>query len=171
MANKPYMRPRDALILHKRKELFWAKVDDSDADGCWIWGGHTPLPGSYGIHRVSVDNVRRHFRAHRVAWLLTFGYWPSLFVCHACDNPTCVNPRHLFEGTAQENCADMHAKGRAPDKTGSLNPPAKLNEKQVEEILAMRGQHSHAKIAALYGVTSCCVGMIHRRQTWKHVNV
>jgi hypothetical protein len=42
--------------------------------------------------------------------------------CHSCDTPACVNPEHVFPGTAQDNYDDAVSKkrsmGRKPAATG-----------------------------------------------------
>lgn len=96
-------------------------------DGCWEWTRGT-LHGGYG----SFNAGGRCLRAHRVSYFLVHGQ-PDKLVCHSCDNRLCVNPEHLWLGTALENNQDMHAKGRyiaprrakrprGPRKPGQRNP-------------------------------------------------
>lgn len=87
-------------------ERFWRKVDKSGE--CWTWTGSRNHKG-YG--RLSTpDGVRL---THALSWELHFGAIPAgKWVLHRCDNPPCVNPDHLWVGTAKENTADMIAKGR-----------------------------------------------------------
>lgn len=85
---------------------FWMRVAiTADDEKCWIW-----LPsrktGQYGA--FSLDGTTRG--AHVVSWMLANGREPRLFVLHRCDNPRCVNPKHLYEGTQSQNMRDRWAR-------------------------------------------------------------
>lgn len=87
----------------------WSKTKVQDESGCWIWQGAKNATG-YGM--ISVNG--RMWVVSRLSLVLVVGELPrTQFACHRCDTPPCWNPDHLFEGTAGENNADKHAKGRA----------------------------------------------------------
>lgn len=92
---------------------FWLNVK-TQADGCWEWQGARQLNGKPNEHGYgAVWDGERVVGAHRLAWRLIFGAYPSGHVLHRCDNPPCVRPDHLWEGTHAENMADMMGKHRS----------------------------------------------------------
>jgi len=112
------------------EDRFWPKVDKTDA--CWVWTANTNGVG-YGL----VFDGKTKKLAHRVSWELRHG--PILkgqHVLHRCDNPGCVNPEHLFLGTAKDNMRDMRNKGRNRNRkaSGVLNSQSKLDSAAVETI-------------------------------------
>jgi hypothetical protein len=112
---------------------FWDKVDVKGPDDCWEWQAFKNEQG-YGRFYF---NGRLH-GAHRVAYQLTYrDFDQSLDCCHKCDNPSCVNPEHLFLGTEKDNIDDMMKKGRHHFK--SRTHCSKGHEYTEENILWERG--------------------------------
>jgi len=87
-------------------ERFWNKVDKNGS--CWIWTG-CKNPMGYGRIRYG----KRYKFAHRVIYAFMNGTIPDgKMICHICDNPSCVNPAHLFAGTQFDNMRDCVERNR-----------------------------------------------------------
>ncbi|HEX4604309.1 MAG TPA: HNH endonuclease [Candidatus Angelobacter sp.] len=135
------------------------------ASGCWLWQGMV-RPDGYGAARFQ----GREQGAHRVGWKLFRGeIGPGMVVCHRCDVRPCVNPEHLFLGTAAENAEDMIEKGRSP--RGEKHGSAKLTTEQVGRIKTMLAEDKlyMSEIAREFGVSPTTVRAIRTGRTWKAV--
>lgn len=91
-------------------------------------------------------------------------------VLHSCDNPPCVNPKHLFIGTQLENIADMNAKGRhgRGRASGERSGTAKLTWANVREIRRLYATGiDAASLGRRFGVTPTAAQFVVRHKTWK----
>lgn len=144
------------------EERFWACVHRSADDACWEWQGKR----GRGYGHLNVNGKRT--LAHRYSFTINVGpIPPHLFVCHRCDNPPCVNPAHLFLGTAQDNTADMDAKGRRITVRGEDAGSARLTAEQALAIWRSEGRA--AEVGARFGVSAGAVKSIRQGRTWGHV--
>lgn len=153
--------------IEKEKNLenrFWEKASIGFSDECWPWAGRVSEQG-YGVF----DYQGRPQIASRISYWLATGVEPGdLDVCHSCDNPPCVNPKHLWLGTASDNMKDASSKGRV---TGAINPrkgrdvnTCRLEEEEVRHV--RRSTLSRKELATLYGVSSNAIRLIQLRVNW-----
>lgn len=142
---------------------FWEKVKKTDA--CWLW---TAALDKKGYGSIGVGN--RHVKAHRFSYTIHRGEIPDgMLVCHHCDNPACVNPDHLFLGTADDNNKDRCNKGRGA--IGEKSGAAKLSESDVIYIRDELKNHRKGirSMAREMGVTHTTIRQIVNRVIWKHI--
>lgn len=141
---------------------FWEKVEKSES--CWNWNSAKDLDG-YGVFQLGVKLVRK---SHRVSYAFHNGPFDRrLLVCHRCDNPSCVNPEHLFLGTVQDNNRDRDEKGRRGVCRGSSNGASKLQESDIPKIKQLISEGvSQSKIGALFGISQTAVSKIKLGKMW-----
>ena len=126
---------------------------------------------SHKVHQLGYVQLTRGYKvqaAQRVVFEDTYGPVPDgMFVCHTCDNRSCINPEHLFLGTHQDNMDDMVRKNRGYKGVGVHNPRAKITPKQVREIRA--SGESTKVLAERYGLSPHYVPKIKRGVRWTHI--
>ena len=162
MQAKPEIKPSQSDI-----DRFWEKVDTSGGeDSCWNWTNGKDEKG-YGKFWFIDDTIG----AHRFSWYLANGkiQLDASHICHKCDNPSCVNPNHLFAGTCIDNVLDMMIKGRMliGEKCGA----SKLSEEEVCQIriLYAMGNTTSRKLGKQFNVGKSTILRILRGKTWSHL--
>lgn len=138
--------------------------------GCWEFTGFC-LPNGYG--RIGGKGGSK--LAHRVSYEVHVGKIPEgMHVCHHCDNPPCVNPKHLFAGTRSDNTQDMVRKGRghkitaSPKTRNMAHWKAKLTPDQVQQIRS-RTAEPRKTLAAEFGTSARYISAIICGTKRKHV--
>jgi hypothetical protein len=162
-----YERWRGRILMYEYTEKdiirFWSKVKKSSTDNnnCWIWIGALNEKG-YGRFKLG----RKMIKAHRFIMSVYNSFpTPDIQVLHTCDNPSCVNPSHLFFGTNNDNMQDKKYKGRGT--IGEKNPGAKLTERDIISI--RQDGRSKQELADAYDISVGAIDNIIKRRRWKHI--
>ena len=152
-------------------ERFWSKV--KRGPGCWLWMASVEGGGYGQIMLKSLPGNRIiQGKAHRVSYELNVGSIPAgMSVLHTCDNPPCVNPRHLFLGTNADNTADMRKKKRGfdiPAMPGEENPRARLTAEDVRRIRKRyaKGGVTFHQLGRQYRVCAATISHAVNRRNW-----
>lgn len=128
---------------------------------CWLWTGAVDKDG-YGVGTF----LKKKVAAHRISYILHEGGIPKgQFVLHTCNNPSCVNPLHLYLGTQKDNIQDQIKSGT---NSGINKVTAKLTWKDVFYI---RESNKHYReLANELGVSHYCVWDVIQNRSWKNGN-
>ena len=141
-------------------ERFMRHASPEPNTGCWLWTGSVDKQGYGQLARGPTK------KAHRLSYELFNGLIPvGQFVCHSCDQPGCVNPDHLFIGTALDNNQDAMRKGRTA--CGQGKSASKLTDDAVRYIRSSR--LNSTALANMFDVSVATVSRARHGNTWRHV--
>lgn len=148
------------MFTDRQLRSFWSKVDVKGEDDCWEWTAARNQRGRPVFQPRTCQKLGISYSAYRISWILFKGEIPEgQWVLHTCDNPACINPKHLFLGTAKQNTRDMFGKGRSGK--------SKLVPSQVLKI--RDDPRPRRIIAKEYGVTLNMVQKIKSGHSWRHL--
>jgi hypothetical protein len=159
---------------------FWQKVVKNGPDDCWGWSlGHDVDGYGRGWYQLKSDGITKGQSTHRLVMMFqTNAFIPKgLVVMHHCDNPGCVNPKHLSIATVAANNLDKKLKGRERAPRGEKQPFALLTDEQAREIRRVAivgwrvGRHNGSNLKELalkYGVKQELIRRIARGELYKY---
>lgn len=148
------------------EERVLGRIDRSKGDqACHPWTGPINKTRN-GYGQCYYDG--KSWRAHIAAWFVINGEMPKSMLMHSCNNPICCNIKHLSEGSAQKNMAQMVEDGRS--MFGSKHHLARYTEVQVKEMRRLFSEGlGRADILKIYGGHKPTINHILAGRTWKYI--
>ena len=153
-------------------ERWITKVNKNSGTDCWEWIGAKYRKG-YGHFRRFKKGIWTMEKAHRFSYehynnLNSYKDIENLFVCHTCDNPSCVNPNHLFVGSNLDNVNDKVSKGRHSFGRQSNHTWLSLEvANKIREFKNKNPNVSYRDIGKVFGTSTTQVCRILNNQIWK----
>jgi hypothetical protein len=134
-----------------------------DPSGCIVWIGPVDKDGYGKFTKKGFPD-----RAHQAAYVVANGPIPEgHIVRHTCDNPPCINPNHLIDGTFADNASDRVQRERFNRESSRYNL-VRLSMNLAREIRAKHSQGtSRIALAAEYGVGADQISRVIHHQNWK----
>lgn len=162
---RKYFCSRECSFKHGKpfEKKFWAKVQKTET--CWLWTGTVNNKG-YGETRYE----GRFALSHRVSFIIHKGPIPEgMVVRHRCDNPPCLNPKHLELGTIAENTKDKIMKQRQAQ--GTTQGHAKFTEQTLREAKRLRSDGwTYLELERHFNISRQTISKAVRGETWRHVS-
>lgn len=153
---------RRLLSADKNTQLqrFFKNVKKAD-NGCWEWTGSVAGVAPMQYAKFSIN--RTSLRAHRWIYEVTNNVKirEGMYLCHSCDNTICVNPAHLFQGTAKDNMQDCAKKGRLPQAT--------ISDELIRLIQSQYVYGSGYNLAKKYKVSRSTITRIIHKQNHEYL--
>ncbi len=155
-----------AQILRGSEHKFWKSVVRTPGK-CWKWPRWLDKNGYGRFEFCPGDGLTYRLRSHRASYFFSTGILlPSdVLVCHHCDNPSCVNPEHLFRGTGQDNMDDMNNKSRGRSKL--------TNDQivQIRQLLQEDIKLTYTHLAKQFHVNRPTINAIANYVSWPSLDV
>jgi len=148
-------------LSNRELKRFWSFVAKAGRNDCWEWQGHINPQTGYPVFVIN----RVHLYSHRISASLAGIDISESHACHKCDNPPCVNPRHLFPGNDSANMKDAERKGRIGVYTQRGNY-SKIPSPEVVRAIREDKVGSQKAIALRHGVHQSTVSRIHKGISW-----
>lgn len=167
------------MITVKDQKRFWNRVNkkgrlSSELGRCWEYCPPSNLTFQFWFRgrMVTVTRFAYELQVGKIpGGLIVTNRRTALCVLHKCDNPLCVNPKHLFLGTQNDNMQDKVNKHR--QAKGEIQHLAKLTAETVTEIrrrykpgCRINGQ---CAMAREFKVSQSTIREVIMKYTWRHL--
>lgn len=165
--NEREIEMSEITLTQELKEAFFICLplhafEEPNSIECWPW------MMSNGSFYGQLYFKGKNYYTHRLSYTIFKGEIPEgLIIRHTCDNPCCVNPRHLILGTKSDNTLDALKRNRLPNHSLTEQDVIYIKTKIKEGIY----YGLMNELAFKFNVNRKAIYKIKAGITWKHIKV